>query len=789
MTITCLVLMSVFVVSKNTLRRKRHVVGVPASMPATAPALVGPKLVAMMPSLPGFYDLQFKMRVGTQYVFRDVTMRCRIFIPRDYDKNKSAYPLLLYLHGEEAQGKDLVAIAKLGPERRIREDQGFRDNFKSIYIAPLCPPDETWDDSEMAQALLALVEDLSKEFRVDPEQVSIAGTGVGMAGAWRVAAASPERFASVLGSAPRGSALGGEDPAKLRHLYTYVAASQNDKPGHDIYLATVDALGKAKAEVQFRVAGNNANECSQWFYQDNTSWEWLRNHKRRTQKERIERDLRDAKELAEAIASLPSLPGQYKLKFATWAGDKKIEMPYQLSLPRGYDGKTRWPCIVFLSGAGEQNPDLSAINSHGPCAKMRDDPAFKEWCPFIVISPTHDNSPERAIAICELVDQLEKNTKIDPDRVYVTGLSLGGTTTWTVGTTAPDKFAAIVPINGRDRCWEVASEKLRYLTTWIIVGGADGDFYTGSVHMHKVLAATGNDVHLTVIPGEGHGSWPRYYNDRRFYDWLLQHKRLSPVERDLRAKYPTTMPSKMLADLDRHPELQRPGQHRLEFATQMNGKPYLMRYALSIPKGYESGNERWPMVLYLHNDEHRMTDQSMIFEYGSGVDIRKDEKSRTAFPMIGLIPQLPENRQWAEPEIIKMTLALMDEVSKKIRVDADRIYATGVQSGGGGVWHLALQAPDRFAAIFPYQSSVIRPEEVTKKLLQVPLRAIAPQEDGGAVAAAKQIVELVQKAKGDAMVSVISQKADANQWQPYYTDPELVKWLLKYKRPASQARN
>ena len=73
---------------------------------------------------------------------------------------------------------------------------------------------------------------------------------------------------------------------------------------------------------------------------------------------------------------------------------------------------------------------------------------------------------------------------------------------------------------------------------------------------------------------------------------------------------------------------------------------------LDVPQGYNAANpnpaDRWPLMVCLHNDDQRMTDQSMIFDYGSGMDPRRDEKLRPAFPMIGICPQLPENRQWNE---------------------------------------------------------------------------------------------------------------------------------------------
>lgn len=761
------------------------VVAQAATEPATKP-FEPPVLTALMPDAPGFYNLQFTVRVGTQYVNKLITFSCHVFIPRDYDRNEEKRPLVVYLHADEDRpATQPSALAKVGPERRLREDQGFRDNAKFIYAAPVCPPGERWDEDMMVEAVAKFVEQMGETFRVDPDRVAMSGAGTGAAGAWMVAGRNPERFASVAAVSPRGAPLGGEEPGKLRHLYTSIAAAQNDKDGYGVYLASVDSLGKAKADLQFRTNGNNAAESARWFYSDNGTWEWLNHHKRRTAEEIAQRDERDAKELADALAAVPKLPGQYKLKFSTWVGDKKLEFPYQITLPRGYDAtaKQEWPTILFLAGAGEQAADLSAINSHGPCAKMRDEPAFREWCPFIVVSPQHDNSPERAKAIVELLDDLQKKLRMDPDRVYCTGLSLGGTTTWTVSNAAPDKFAAIAAFNGRDRCVDVAAKNLKYVPTWIVVGGADGDFFNGSVHMYQILSAAGNDVHLTVIPNEGHCSWVRYYNDRRFYDWLLQHRRLTAAERDHRDRYPTTAPSHMLADASRHPEVLKPGEHWLELATRLGGQPYQMRYCLSVPQGYSPDQGSWPLMVCLHPEDVRDTDQSMTFQWGSGVDPRKDASARgAAFPMIGLVPQLPQNRQWNDPEVMAMTNALIDEVSHRLRVDADRAYVVGAQAGANGAWSLAMQTPGRFAAVVAYQGGAMKPEEVGQRLRGVAARIVTPSQDGSAVNAAKQMADAIKKVGGDVRLDQVADAQDPNHWTPFYTDPELVKWLVAHRR-------
>jgi predicted peptidase len=351
-----------------------------------------------------------------------------------------------------------------------------------------------------------------------------------------------------------------------------------------------------------------------------------------------------------------------------------------------------------------------------------------------------------------------------------------------VATAGPDKFAMAIPMSGRDRGADTAPATLKYLSTWIIVGGADGDFTVGSNKMYAALLSGGCDVHLTVIPNEGHGGWERYYNDRRFYDYLMTHRRLSAQDRAERDRCPKTDPSQMLAHPDKHPEVLRAGHHWLAYATQLGGKPYNLQYCLYLPQGYENGKDPLPMTVVFHRDDDRANDRGLIFEYGAGVDPRRDAKTQAPYPMIGLAPQLPPDRQWADAEMQKILVGLIDEVSKAIRVDADRVYLTGMQNGGSGAWALAIEEPNRFAALAPFQAGVVKPDEAAKKLAKVAIRAIAPQNDGGAVNNAKQMVEVMKKAGADVELKTTKDAQDPSQWFPYYTDPEMVKWLMGHRR-------
>jgi predicted peptidase len=123
----------------------------------------------------------------------------------------------------------------------------------------------------------------------------------------------------------------------------------------------------------------------------------------------------------------------------------KVEMDYLLSLPKGYDKQDSWPLVLFLHGAGERGDDLELVKKHGPPKLIGEGKDF----PFIVVSPQCPKDVWwEPIELSALLDQVIKTHKVDQDRIYVTGLSMGGFGTWRLAAFTPDRFAAIAPICG-----------------------------------------------------------------------------------------------------------------------------------------------------------------------------------------------------------------------------------------------------------------------------------------------------------------------------------------------------
>jgi predicted peptidase len=195
---------------------------------------------------------------------------------------------------------------------------------------------------------------------------------------------------------------------------------------------------------------------------------------------------------------------------------------YQLFLPKAYAASTdeKFPLIIFLHGSGERGADLSKVKAHGPPKIVDSDPNF----PFIVVSP---QAPEGEVwdvlKLESLLAVIQKNYRVDPSRLYLTGLSLGGFGTWDWAIARPGLFAAIAPICGRSDVSKAAA--LKGTPIWAFHGDNDDAVdMAGSFDMVTAVRKAGGDPHLTIYPDTGHDSWTRTYADPALYFWFLQHR-------------------------------------------------------------------------------------------------------------------------------------------------------------------------------------------------------------------------------------------------------------------------
>jgi len=221
-----------------------------------------------------------------------------------------------------------------------------------------------------------------------------------------------------------------------------------------------------------------------------------------------------------------------------------------LSLPRGYAdaGATRWPLLVFLHGSGESGHDVHRVAVNGP-PKLLDPGAHLTPAEaaaaeilatrFIVVSP---QCPDEGVAwlddhVLTVIDRLLALYQADPDRVYLTGLSMGGYGAWSLALRHADRFAAVAPVSGGANLLDVLNAEdgtlphvaeLRRLGLWVVHGAKDDVVpVSESTRVVDYLRKSGvTDLTLTIVPEHGHDVWNAFYADPRFYDWLLAHRRL-----------------------------------------------------------------------------------------------------------------------------------------------------------------------------------------------------------------------------------------------------------------------
>lgn len=211
----------------------------------------------------------------------------------------------------------------------------------------------------------------------------------------------------------------------------------------------------------------------------------------------------------------------------------RVQLQYLLYLPKDYDKQASWPLLLFLHGAGERGDDLELVKKHGLPKLIA---AGKQF-PFIVVSPQCRKAGRwEPIELVALLDDLSKKYKVDDDRIYVTGLSLGGFGTWRLAAFAPDRLAAIAPIcGGGEKHW---AKQFTHLPVWAFHGGKDqGVPLERSQMMINALKKAGGDPKLTIYPEAGHDSWTETYNNPKLYEWLLQQKRLPKTEQSAVPKF------------------------------------------------------------------------------------------------------------------------------------------------------------------------------------------------------------------------------------------------------------
>jgi predicted peptidase len=215
---------------------------------------------------------------------------------------------------------------------------------------------------------------------------------------------------------------------------------------------------------------------------------------------------------------------------------------YRLLRPATVEPGKQYPLVLFLHGAGERGNDNSSQLQYLPTWLAG--AAWRQQFPCFVIAPQcraehrwsafnwsdKKSSPlaaepttDLAAAIAAL-EKVSASEPVDPDRVYLTGLSMGGYGSWELAARMPERFAAVSPICGGGD--EAQAKKLTSLPIWCFHGGADQVVPVArSRAMIAAIEAAGGKPKYTEFPGVGHDSWTPAYRDSGLLEWLFAQRR------------------------------------------------------------------------------------------------------------------------------------------------------------------------------------------------------------------------------------------------------------------------
>lgn len=195
---------------------------------------------------------------------------------------------------------------------------------------------------------------------------------------------------------------------------------------------------------------------------------------------------------------------------------------YLLYQPPTYDAdpSASWPLLVFLHGSGQRGTDLEVVAMSGPPLMIEQGRDF----PGVVVSPQCSGSWWDSAALEAFIHDLIVRYRIDPDRVYLTGLSMGGYGTWDLAVRHPETYAAIAPLCGAGT--PSLGYRLIDLPVWAFHGALDATVpVAGTQDMIAAIRQAGGHPQVTIYPDLGHDVWTVTYANNDLYTWLFAQDR------------------------------------------------------------------------------------------------------------------------------------------------------------------------------------------------------------------------------------------------------------------------
>lgn len=196
----------------------------------------------------------------------------------------------------------------------------------------------------------------------------------------------------------------------------------------------------------------------------------------------------------------------------------KKELNYALHIPSST--KEKKPLILFLHGSGEKGNDIEKVKVHGPFKYLK----TNKLDAYVLAPQCPENEYWDSEVLYRLILKIQKEYNIDSNRIYLTGLSMGGWGAWNLAFEHPETFAALVPIAGFvDRVPMIENCKIATIPIRIFHGLLDDVVDVNySTSIYKKLKTCNADIKLTIFDDANHDSWTQVYDNKEIYDWMFQ---------------------------------------------------------------------------------------------------------------------------------------------------------------------------------------------------------------------------------------------------------------------------
>ena len=202
----------------------------------------------------------------------------------------------------------------------------------------------------------------------------------------------------------------------------------------------------------------------------------------------------------------------------------RVKYRYLLYLPKAYDSSNKkWPVLIYLHGGSQKGNDLSKLKAYGPPSLVEKGRSFD----FIIASP---QCPDGKYWSTEnwfdsLYNDLVSKYHIDINRIYISGISMGGYGAFITAMDHPEKFAAILSLCGG--CNDSDTSRICSISripVWAFHGTADDIVYISETKriVNKLEQCNGN-IKFTPLENEGHGL-QFVYERQDIYDWMLKQR-------------------------------------------------------------------------------------------------------------------------------------------------------------------------------------------------------------------------------------------------------------------------